>query len=214
MHIFNADAVTGIIAAYGYYVVFLVIVLESAGVPMPGETVLISAAIYAGTRRGLDIRFVVVTAAAAAVIGDNVGFWVGRRFGQGLLTRFGPRVGLDARKQALGRYLFKRYGGAIVFLGRFVALLRTYAALLAGANGLPPWTFLIWNAAGGITWAALFGFGGFVLGKGLERIAGPIGWVALAAAVLGGALLWRFYKKHEEQLLATAERDMDRADAE
>ena len=213
MHIFDTETVTGIIAGYGYYAVFLVIVLERAGVPMPGETVLVSAAIYAGKTHGLDIRLVVLAAAVAAILGDNVGFWVGRRFGQGLLTRHGGRVGLDERKQQLGRYLFKRYGGAIVFFGRFVALLRTYAALLAGANGLRPGVFFLWNAAGGIIWACLFGFGGYLLGQGLERIAGPIGWVALALALVGGFALWRFYKQHEERLLAAAEREMAREGA-
>lgn len=210
LHIFNSDSVTQIIAGYGYYAVFLVIMLESAGVPMPGETVLVSAAIYAGTRHGLDIGLVVLAAAVAAILGDNIGFWVGRRYGKVVLTRYGPKVGLDERKQALGRYLFRRYGGIIVFFGRFVALLRTYAALLAGANGLRPLVFFAWNAAGGIVWACLFGFGGYLLGKGLERIAGPIGWIALGLAVVGGFLLWRFYKRHEEELLAAAERDMAR----
>ena len=215
MHIFDSDTVTQVIAGYGYYAVFLVIMLESAGVPMPGETVLVSAAIYAGTKHGLDIRLVVLAAAAAAILGDNVGFWVGRRYGQAVLTRYGPKVGLDERKQALGRYLFRRYGGSIVFFGRFVALLRTYAALLAGANDLRPLVFMLWNAAGGIVWACLFGFGGFLLGKGLERIAGPVGWVALGLAVIGGFMLWRFYKANEERLLEAAEREMarERADA-
>ena len=211
MHFFDPEMVTRIIAGYGYYAIFAVIASESAGVPMPGETVLISAAVYAGTRHGFDIRLVVLSAATAAIVGDNLGFWVGRRFGQGLLDRYGPRVGLDARKQALGRFLFKRYGGAIIFFGRFVALLRTYAALLAGANGFPPGTFFLWNALGGIVWASVFGFGGYLLGQGIERIAGPVGWVALAAAVLGAFLLWRFYKMHEERLLAEAEREMGRS---
>ena len=101
----------------------------------------------------------------------------------------------------------------VVFFGRFVALLRTYAALLAGANGLRPLVFFIWNATGGITWACVFGFGGYLLGRGLERIAGPIGWVALALAVVGGFALWRFYKTHEERLLAAAEREMAREGA-
>ena len=208
MHFFDPEMVTRIIAGYGYYAIFAVIASESAGVPMPGETVLISAAVYAGTRHGLDIRLVVLAAASAAIVGDNLGFWVGRRFGQGLLDRYGPRVGLDARKQALGRFLFKRYGGAIVFFGRFVALLRTYAALLAGANGFPPGTFFLWNALGGIVWASVFGFGGYLLGQGIERIAGPVGWVALALALVGAFALWRFYKAHEERLLSTAEQDM------
>lgn len=208
MHIFNPDTVTGIIAGYGYYAVFLVVMLESAGVPMPGETVLVSAAVYAGTTHGLDIRLVVLAAAVAAILGDNFGFWVGRRYGQDLLTRHGPRVGLDERKQQLGRYLFKRYGGAIVFFGRFVALLRTYAALLAGANGQRPAVFFLWNAAGGVVWACLFGFGGYLLGRGLERIAGPVGWIALGVAVVGGFAFWLFFKSHEERLLAAAEREM------
>lgn len=213
VHIFNSETVTGVVAAYGYYAVFLVIMLESAGVPMPGETVLVSAAIYAGKTHGLDIILVVGTAIAAAILGDNLGFWIGRRYGRSLLARHGPKVGLDARKQQLGRYLFSRYGGAIVFFGRFVALLRTYAALLAGANGLRPVIFFLWNAAGGIVWACVFGFGGYLLGKGLERIAGPIGWIALALAVVGGFALWRFYKHHEERLLAAAEREMAREGA-
>ena len=210
MHIFSSETVTQIIAGYGYYAVFLVIMLESAGVPMPGETVLVSAAIYAGTRHGLDIRMVVLVAVAAAILGDNLGFWIGRRYGQGVLTRYGPKVGLDERKQALGRFLFRRYGGIIVFFGRFAALLRTYAALLAGANGLRPLVFFCWNAAGGVVWACLFGVGGFLLGKGLERIAGPVGWIALVLAVIGGFLLWRFYKRNEERLIETAEREMAR----
>lgn len=213
MHLFNSETMTGIIAGYGYYAVFLVIALESAGVPLPGETVLVSAAIYAGTRHGLDIRLVVLVAALAAILGDNLGFWVGRRYGPGLLTRYGAKVGLDERKQQLGRYLFKRYGGAIVLFGRFIALLRTYAALLAGATGLSPAVFFAWNAAGGIIWACIFGFGGYLLGKGLERIAGPVGWIALVLAVVGGFVLWRFFKKHEERLLTAAEREMAREGA-
>ena len=118
------------------------------------------------------------------------------------------RSGWDARKRTLGQYLFKRYGGTIVFFGRFAALLRTYSALLAGANRLDFWTFLPWNAAGGIVWAAIFGIGGYMLGQSIEHIAGPIGWVALAAAVIGAFLLWRFYKRHEERLLDEAEREM------
>ena len=205
---FDTGVLDHLLASYGYYAVFTVVMLESAGVPMPGETVLVTAAIYAGTRHQLDIRLVIGAAAAGAIIGDNLGFAIGRALGAPVLARLGPRIGLDARKQLLGQYLFKRFGGAIVFFGRFAALLRTYAAVLAGVNRLNAGTFFLYNAAGGITWAAVFGVGGYLLGQSIERVAGPVGYVALAAALVGLVWLWRFYKKHEAAILATAEREM------
>ena len=211
MHVFDQAIVTHILTTYGYYAVFLVVMMESAGVPMPGETILVSAAIYCSTTHQLDIRLVILAAALGAIIGDNIGYWVGRRFGPTLLERWGPRIGLDSRKQMLGQHLFRKYGGAIVFFGRFVAMLRTFAALLAGVNRLRATTFFASNAAGGIAWAALFGIGGYLLGKGIERVTGPVGYVALAMAVVGAFFVWRFYKAHEEQLLAMAEREMAEA---
>jgi membrane protein DedA with SNARE-associated domain len=114
-------------------------------------------------------------------------------------------VGLDERKRKLGQYLFARHGGKVVFFGRFVALLRAFAALLAGANGLSPLRFLIFNAAGGVVWAPVFGLGGYVLGEGVRRIAGPFGWAALIVALVFAIVLWRYYKKNEERFLAEAE---------
>jgi len=105
----------------------------------------------------------------------------------------------------LGRYLFDRHGGKIVFFGRFVALLRALAALLAGVNGLPPLRFLIFNAAGGIVWATVFGVGGYVLGEGIRRIAGPFGWAVLIGAIVFAFVLWRYYKKNEKRFLDDAE---------
>jgi membrane protein DedA with SNARE-associated domain len=194
-----------ILANYGYAAIFIVVMLESAGVPLPGETILVSAAAFAGNRHSLDIRYVIAAAAGGAIVGDNIGFWVGREFGTSLLARWGYLIGLDERKRNLGRYLFARHGGKIVFFGRFVALLRAFAALLAGANGLPPMRFLIFNAAGGIVWATVFGVGRYALGEGIRRIAGPFGWAALIAAIVFALFLWRYYKKNEERFLAEAE---------
>jgi membrane protein DedA with SNARE-associated domain len=209
VHIFDPATISHLLSTYGYAAVFIVVMLESAGIPLPGETILISAAIYASTRHGLDIRIVVACAAGGAILGDNIGFWVGREFGQRLVTRWGPRVGLDERKQKLGQYLFMKYGGAIVFFGRFVAVLRAFAALLAGVNRLAPWRFFMFNAAGGVLWASVFGFGGYLLGEGIHRVAGPVGWAALGIALVGAVVLWRFFKIHEERLLADAEAAMN-----
>jgi membrane protein DedA with SNARE-associated domain len=194
-----------ILASYGYAAIFTIVMLESAGVPLPGETILVSAAAYAGNKHSLDIRYVIGAAACGAILGDNIGFWVGREFGASLISRWGYLVGLDERKRKLGQYLFARHGGKIVFFGRFVALLRAFAALLAGANGLSPVRFLVFNAAGGIVWATAFGLGGYLLGESIHRIAGPFGWAALIAALVFALVLWRYYKKHEERFLAEAE---------
>jgi membrane protein DedA with SNARE-associated domain len=201
-----------LIGQYGYGAIFVIVMLESAGIPMPGETILVSAAVYAGTRHALDIRWVITAAAGGAILGDNIGFWVGREIGERLLEKWGDLVGLDVRKRMLGRYLFARYGGSIVFFGRFVALLRAFAALLAGANGLSPWRFFVFNAAGGIVWATIFGLGGYLLGAGIHRVAGPIGWAMLILALAFGFALWRYFKKHEESLLDKAELEMARHD--
>jgi membrane protein DedA with SNARE-associated domain len=203
--IFDGAWIHHIITHYGYVAVFTIVMLESAGIPMPGETVLVSAAAYAGHRHNLDPVYIIIAAAAGAIIGDNLGFWAGREFGTTLLSRWGHLIGLDERKRKLGQYLFARHGGKIVFFGRFIALLRAFAAVLAGANRLPPLRFFFFNATGGIVWATIFGTGGYVLGEGLRRIAGPFGWAALIAAGVCAFVLWRYYKKNESRFLAEAE---------
>lgn len=197
-----------LIASYGLVAIFVIILLESAGIPLPGETTLIAASVYAGSHGTLDIRWIIATAAAAAIVGDNIGYWVGRTFGRNLLLRWGHWIGLDQRKLDLGEYLFLRHGGKIVFLARFVALLRVFAAVLAGANRLPPWRFLLFNALGGISWAVLFGTGGYLLGNSFSRVAGPLGWLVFTMAAVGLFYLWRYYKHHEEQMLRKAEEDL------
>jgi membrane protein DedA with SNARE-associated domain len=202
-----------LLASYGYWAVLVVVMMESAGIPVPGETILISAAIYAGTTHNMHIGLVIAAAACGAIFGDNIGFWVGREFGRGIVARFGAYVGLDDRRLKLGEYLFDRHGGKIVFFGRFVAFLRAFAALLAGVNRFPPLRFLAFNAAGGLVWAGLFGLGGYVLGETIHKIAGPIGWIGLASAVIAAVIGWRFFKMHEERLLAQAEEAANRQKA-
>src|SRR3954470_8214198 len=153
-HTMFHGSLTHLIATHGYWLVATIVALESMGLPLPGETVLVTAAIYAGTTHELNIGVLVAAAAVGATLGDNVGFWVGRRFGYRLLLRHGDRVGLTVRRIKLGQFIFERHGGAVVFFGRFIALLRVLAALLAGVNCMRWWRFLFFNAVGGVTWAA------------------------------------------------------------
>ncbi|SFL69630.1 DedA family protein [Methylorubrum salsuginis] len=194
-----------LIAHYGYLAIFVIITLESAGLPLPGETILLTAAIYAGSTGGLNIVLVVAAAAAAAIIGDNLGYWVGRRWGMPLLIRYGHLIALDHGRLKLGQYLFREHGGKIVFFGRFTAMLRAYAAVLAGVNKLDARRFFIFNGLGGVAWASIMGFGAYWCGRSIEHIIGPIGLGLLAFVVFGGLALWLFMKRHEERLLIKAE---------
>jgi membrane protein DedA with SNARE-associated domain len=134
--IFHAapSELTHLLTTYGDFAVLLFVAIESIGVPFPGETILLVAAIFAGTAHRLFIPLVIVAAASGAILGDNLGFWVGRESGFGLLRRYGRYIRLDERKLKLGLYLFRRHGGKIVFFGRFVAVLRAWAAFPAGTN--------------------------------------------------------------------------------
>jgi membrane protein DedA with SNARE-associated domain len=194
-----------LISAHGYVVVATVVGLESMGLPLPGETTLVTAAVYAGTTHGLNIGLVVAAASLGAIAGDNIGFWIGQRFGRGLLERYGRYLRLDAGRLRLGQYLFARHGGSVVFFGRFVALLRAVTALLAGINNMPWRRFLFFNATGGIVWASVFGLGAYVAGEQFARLEGPLAVVGLVLAAVAFALTLRFVRHHEAALLARAE---------
>src|SRR5262249_15371812 len=123
-----------LISQYGYAAVAVIVGLESMGIPLPGETVLVLSAVYAGTHSDLHIAGVVAAAALGAILGDNAGYWLGREFGYPLLLRYGRYVRLTETRIKLGQYLFLRHGGKMVFFGRFIAVLRMLAAFLAGVN--------------------------------------------------------------------------------
>jgi membrane protein DedA with SNARE-associated domain len=195
-----------LISAYGLLVVALVIGLESMGLPFPGESVLILAGIFAGTQRELDIGWVIVVAAVAAIVGQFIGYLIGLEFGYRLLLRYGPYVRITEGRIKLGEYLFLRHGTKIVVVARFVPLLRSLAGILAGANRMPWPQFLAANCVGAFVWAGVFGLAAYMLGHQVERVAGPvmivIGIIALVALVIGA----RFVSRHEAQLIAEAER--------
>src|SRR5882672_11878567 len=200
-----SDYLIGLIQVYGPWVIFVVVALESAGVPLPGETILVAAALLAATTNQIDIAVVVMAAAAGAIVGDGVGYAVGRRFGMPLLRRYGRYIRLDENRLLIGRYLFFRYGNEVVFFGRFIAVLRIFAALLAGANGLPAGRFFFFNISGGICWACLFGFGSYAIGTEIYKISGALSMISLGLFVAAGYPLSIFIRRNEVVLRRRAE---------
>lgn len=138
------------IGKFGYVAVGLVVGVESIGVPFPGESTLIAAALYAGATHHLNIVVVIIVAATGAIVGDNIGFLIGREIGLPLLVRYGRYIRMSPARIKLGQYLFLRHGGKVVFFGRIIALLRALAAFLAGTNRMTWPRFLVFNAAGGV----------------------------------------------------------------
>jgi len=176
--------ITQIVESYGYYAVFALIALESTGIPLPGETALITASLYAGTTHHLNVATLAATAAAGAVVGDNAGYWIGRTGGYWLAQRYGRLVGLDRAKLKVGRYLFARHGVKVVFAGRFIAVLRTFAAFLAGVSKMRWAGFLIANAAGGVLWAGFYAFGAYALGSAASSVGTTITYPGYGLASL------------------------------
>jgi membrane protein DedA with SNARE-associated domain len=196
----------GALETYGYWAVLAFVGIESMGVPFPGETMLIAAGVYAGATGRLDIGLVLIAAATGAIVGDNIGYTVGRFGGSKLLTGHGHRVGLNRRRIKLIRYLFWRRGNMVVFGGRFISVLRTYAALFAGTAQMPWPSFLLWNALGGVVWALAYGLASFWLGRIIVALSRPIQiafLVAGAIAIVTGLFLLR---RHEHRLSDEAER--------
>jgi membrane protein DedA with SNARE-associated domain len=173
-----------LISSFGYFAVFVIIGLESVGIPLPGETILIAAATYAATTGHLNIWVVFVAAAAGAIIGDNIGYWIGNKGGYKLARKYGPKIRLDERKLKVGRYVFDRHGGKVVFFGRFVSVLRTFAAFLAGTVRMSWPRFLAYNAMGGLVWAAIYAFGFYAAGNTLKKLSGPFNYAAIGIAVV------------------------------
>jgi len=176
--------VSNLIGSFGYWAVFLLVAIESLGIPLPGETALILAGVYAGHTHRIDPWVIFGVAAAAAIIGDNIGYWLGAKGGYPLARRYGSKVRLDERKLKTARYLFDRHGRKVVFFGRFVSVLRTYAAFLAGVSRMDWWRFVLANAAGGILWAGIYTLASYLAGDALLRNSGTISWILGGAAVV------------------------------
>jgi membrane protein DedA with SNARE-associated domain len=204
-HTSLSDALISLIPTYGPWIIFGIVALESAGVPLPGETILVASALLAATTGQISIVVVVLASAAGAIVGDGIGYVVGRRFGLPLIRRYGRYIRLDENRLLIGRYLFFRYGNVVVFFGRFVAVLRMFAALLAGANSMPAGRFFFFNITGGVCWACLFGFGAYAVGAEIYTISGTLSLISLGLFIATGFALSIFMRRNEVTLRRRAE---------
>jgi membrane protein DedA with SNARE-associated domain len=190
--------VSGLVAHWGYLAVFVIVVLGNVGLPVPEETALLAAG-YLVWRGDLRLSLVLTVGIVSAVVGDNLGYWIGRRWGQGAVERFRRLIGIPSQRFASMRGVIVRWGPLGVFVARFVAGLRFLAGPLAGACGLPFTAFICANVLGAIVYVPAAVGAGYAIGSGLglyvERLLrlGKIEYWALIAAVLvvGALFVWR-----------------------
>lgn len=193
----SLTTLTHLLDRWGYPIVAAFVAIESSGIPFPGETMLLTAAVYAGAGH-LAIPGVIIAAATGAIVGDNLGYLAGRSGGHALVARYGRYLHIRAEHLTRAERFFERYGDRTVFFGRFVAVLRAWAAFLAGVNRMPWPKFLFFNAAGGILWATIYGLLGYFLGNNLPllnkvvRVLG-VGGIVIAVVVIAvvAIIVWR-----------------------
>ena len=186
--------------SWALVLLFLLIGVESAGVPLPGETALVASGVLASQEK-LDIVAVIAVAAAAAIIGDNIGYLLGRHGGRKLLERWGPISRHAQKVLPRSERLFARHGGKTVFFGRFIAVLRITAAWMAGVSHMPWWRFLVFNAAGGIIWATLVGLVAFYLGDAAASAIQTYGLYAAGAIALATVAVLVILRLWERRML-------------
>jgi membrane protein DedA with SNARE-associated domain len=206
-----------LVEASGYPILFLLVMAESGGVPVPGETAVIAGGVLA-SRGKLQIELVIAIAALAAIVGDNIGYQIGRKGGRWLLERPGPFRRHRLKALEMGEPFFKSHGPKAVFFGRFILGLRTWASWLAGANHMRWRTFFLWNALGGICWATGVGLAAYFVGRSASNVIatfGIYGLVAVLLAIAGGLALHLSHRRHQrEQEAMNEQRAAAEAEAE
>jgi membrane protein DedA with SNARE-associated domain len=179
--------VTQLLIDYGLVLLFVLVAIESAGIPVPGETGLITAAFLAHQGH-YSIVWVIVVAAVGAIAGDNIGYWLGRLGGRRLLERWSITRRYAEKTLPRAEAFFRRHGSKTVFFGRFIAILRVTAAWMAGISHMHWWLFALWNALGGILWATGIGLLAYFAGKAAADAVSRYGLYAVVAILVVGAL--------------------------
>lgn len=191
----------------GYPAVALFVMIESSGIPFPGETMLLLASFYAASDSQLKIPIIIACATFGAIIGDNIGYYVGRTGGKAIVNRYGRYIFLKPERLERAEQFFSRHGDKTVFFGRFIAVLRAWAAFLAGVNQMKWRTFFIYNAAGGILWATIYGLLGYYAGRifhdnfaKVEQLASLITWGIGGIIAIGAIIaIFIFYTKRRKR---------------
>jgi membrane protein DedA with SNARE-associated domain/membrane-associated phospholipid phosphatase len=201
-----------LLETYGYVALFVLVGLESLGIPLPGEAALLTASAFAAQGH-LSIVGVILAAAAGGIVGDAAGYWIGRKGGLVAVRRYGKVLHVSDATLERAQGFFQRHGGKTVFFGRFVSLLRMWAAVLAGVSRMPYGRFTLYNVAGGLCWATLFGSLGYLFGRSLPQLQKAVGqagaMVALLVAVIVAlVLLGRWFEDHQDQVLAWVRRQI------
>jgi membrane protein DedA with SNARE-associated domain len=195
-----------LISSYGVFLITVMIALECMALPLvPGEAVMIAAAVYAGTTHELSIVGVIGAGMIGAFAGNMAGYVLGREFGYRLLVRHGGKVGMSESRIKIARYLFRQYGARVVIVARFITVLRSIAGILAGANHMPWHQFLMATLIGGIVWTVVYGLAGYYFGDHIHRLAGPVGAVIAMAVIAAIVVIARAIGRREGQLQAAAE---------
>jgi membrane protein DedA with SNARE-associated domain len=173
-----------LIESYGYVIVVLLVLAEGVGLPLPGETALITAAAVAAQSHRLTLVGVIIAAFVGAAGGGVGGYWIGKTGGLQFLTKHGRVLGVTPQRIAKARKFFTEHGPKAVFIARFIAILRMFAGVLAGVTKMRFGIFLLWNALGALAWSILFGALGYVFGNNLPRLEHLVGRTSLIAFVL------------------------------
>ncbi|HJT08791.1 MAG TPA: DedA family protein [Stellaceae bacterium] len=195
------------VGSWGYYAVFGMLAAEGFGLFfVPGETTLLAAAIVAGATHRLGIVFVLLAGYAGALLGDNFSYLVGHRLGFGLIRRYGPYVRLNQKRIKFVQVLYLRYGVPIVFVGRFIMLLRSWESFLAGANRMPWRRFAPVNAAASLVWVCVWGLGAYALGEAGVAMLKTVGLALLGIFCLAFVAAWLYFRRHERDMEAWADR--------
>ncbi|HWE56419.1 MAG TPA: DedA family protein [Acidimicrobiales bacterium] len=196
---------THLVHDYGYWAVIIVLTLESFGVPIPGETILIAAGTYAGETHNLSVWIIWALGCLGVLIGSFAGYWVGVRGGYPLLRKYGRYIHMNEPEIKVGLYVFDRYGAIVVSAGRFVAVLRTYAAFLAGTNRMKFPKFAVFNVIGAVAWTGVWSLLSYYVGKSLSSASKSVDYTVGAIAVVLVVAVIVIVRRQAKQLEAVAE---------